>query len=563
MNDSPSSDPAALSLDTRRRIADVCERFDRACGDGRHPRIEDFLAAAGSAAERRELLRALLEVEFYHLRDAGQTVRLDDYARRFPGHAESIRAAAQEVTPVSMADPFPGEFRLLRSLGSGAFGIVWLAEDVHLGREVALKMVRPPGDPAEAGSRLELLRAEARLLAAVRHRNVVQVYAWRESPAGEHCLVLQYIPGGSFADRVGPAGSLPWAAAGRYVADVAEGLVEVHDRGIVHRDVKPANILWDPERDEALLTDFGVSARFGDAGSAAGTPLYMPPEAFAGVVSPAQDVYGLAASLFRLVTGQAPFAGPDASTLVAQARRGLPDPDPRCREMPEPLERLVRAGLAAERSRRPSLKEFAASLRGTLNQLLADRLLPSDGPARPQEARVRLIVSRRTGAHTFVPVAASHPTGGRLVRDMRVVPREPERVELHTGDVLRIEAEADRPGFLTVFNVGPKGNLNRLVPDEASRGPAAVEANRPLPVLDVELTPPAGRERLVALWSRTPLPLSPEELRQVADRGELPLPEPYRATRDMKRLQETVQQLAPDDWCATVLQLDHIESGDQ
>src|SRR5205085_11797703 len=144
------------------------------------------------------------------------------------------------------------------------------------------------------------------------HRNVTQVYAWREAAARsdaasrEHCLVLQYIPGGSLADRVGREGPLPWQLAARYVADVAEGLLEVHARGIVHRDVKPANILWDPEADEALLTDFGISARLADASTAAGTPFYMPPEAFAGRTGPAQDVYGLAASLFWLLTASVP-----------------------------------------------------------------------------------------------------------------------------------------------------------------------------------------------------------------------------------------------------------------
>src|SRR5262249_4017700 len=148
-------------------------------------------------------------------------------------------------------------------------------------------------------------------------------------------------------------GPLGWQVAARYLVDVGEGLVAVHARGIVHRDVKPANILWDPEIDEAFLTDLGVGARLAEPSGLGGTIPYMAPEAFEGDVSPALDVYGLAATLYTLVTGRKPFPGPTISDLRLQARKGLPEPDPRCAGLPEPLERMIRAGLAAEPDRRP------------------------------------------------------------------------------------------------------------------------------------------------------------------------------------------------------------------
>jgi serine/threonine-protein kinase len=471
--------------------------------------------------------------------------------------AEERAATVAAADPDQPPDPFPGEFRVRRRLGAGAFGTVWLAEDLHLARYVALKTVRPPDPPELVARWLEQLRAEARALASVRHRNVVQVYAWREAPAGEHYLVLQYVPGGSLADRVRQDGALPWAPAARYVADVAEGLLAVHARGIVHRDVKPANILWNPETDEAVLTDFGISARMSDRAEVGGSPFYMPPEAFDGVVGPGQDVYGLAASLFWLVTGCVPFPGRTPGEILAQARRGIPVPDPRCVELPAALERLIRDGLAAERSRRPGLGEFASALRGSLNQLLADSLLLAKDAAPQPPVRVHLTVSRQIDHRTFVPVAANRPAPERFLRDLRVVPREPDRAELRTGDVLRVEAAADRAGFLTVFNVGPTGNLNALLPAEPGHAPAAVEPGRPAPVLTVELTPPAGRERLFALWTREALGLNREELRRLAEEGELAVSGPYRATRDMTRIQELVGRLGPSDWQAAVLELDH------
>jgi serine/threonine-protein kinase len=458
-----------------------------------------------------------------------------------------------------LPDPFPRDYRIRRRLGEGAFGTVWLADDLALGRPVALKTVRASDRRGGAAPWLERLRGEARLLAAVRHRNVVQVYAWRETAGGECYLVLQYVPGGSLADRVRNEGPLPWALAARYVADVAEGLLELHGRGIVHLDVKPANILWDPEADEALLTDLGVSVRLAEGGPAAGTPFYMPPEAFDGTVGPAQDVYALAASLFWLVTGSVPFPGCTREEIAAGARRGLPEPEPRCAGLPAPLERLLRAALDADPRRRTSLPEFSAALRGELNRLLADSLLIPPAQAPPSPARLRLTVRRQVDGHDFVPVAATHPVQERVLRDVRRVPREPESVAVHTGEHLRIEAETDRPGFLTVFNVGPTGNLNVLFP-EISGGvlrPVSVSASQPQQVLDVVLTPPAGRERLFAVWTREPLPLRMEELLSLAEQGAVPDSGPYRATRDMMRVQESVQRLGPEDRQTCVLELNH------
>jgi serine/threonine protein kinase len=546
----PPAEPQELAL------ADLLDRALDRVFQGQVPSARSLLAGVPGLVEQGErLVDALVAIlgPGRALREQARLLETDLLALAADGASASVPAADPDQLP----DPLPGEFRVRRRLGAGAFGTVWLAEDLHLARYVALKTVRPPDPPDLAARWLEQLRGEARVLASVRHRNVVQVYAWREAPAGEHYLVLQYVPGGSLADRVRQEGPLPWATAARYIADVADGLLAVHARGVVHRDVKPANILWNPETDEALLTDFGIAARMSDRGEVGGTPSYMPPEAFDGVVGPSQDVYGLAASLFWLVTGSVPFPGRTPDEILSRVRRGLPAPDPRCVDLPAALEGLIRDGLAGERSRRPGLREFASALRTSLNQLLADSLLlAQDAAARPL-VQVRLTVSRQVDRHTFVATGTNRPAPERFLRDMRVVPREPERVDLRTGDVLRIEAEADRAGFLTVFNVGPTGNLNALLPAEPARGPAAAEPGRPVPVLDVELTPPAGRERLFALWTREALGLNREELRRLAEEGELAVSEPYRATRDMARIQELVGRLGPSDWQAVVLEVDH------
>ena len=230
-------------------------------------------------------------------------------------------------------------------------------------------------------------------------------------------------------------------------------------------------------------------------------------------------------------------------------------------------------------------------MRGTLNQLLVDTFTMSPRPAGPdhstevatgakpkpfggpttepdlkQQAPVdlRLIVSRQVNPYSYVPVAATHPQPrpGRVTRDMKKVPPSPDQVRLRTGDHVRIEVGSDRPGFLTVFNVGPTGTLNLLYPDgdsQHARPPPPIEPNRPLHIIDVEMTPPAGRERLFAVWTRQPLPLRLDQLHSLVERkaGDTPASRPYVATRDMKRVQQSVQQLRPEDWHAVVLELDH------
>jgi serine/threonine protein kinase len=475
------------------------------------------------------------------------------------------QSVVPELAPEKLPDPFPGEFRVLRFLDKGAFGAVWLAEDLNLARLVALKTISCSGK-SPVDEKLLRLRDEARLLAALRHRNIVQVYAWRETSAQSaagvsYYLILQYVPGGSLAARVREEGPLPWSRAARYVADVAEGLMEMHAQGILHRDVKPANILWDSDADEALLTDLGISARLANAAGVAGSPFFMPPEAFAGQVSPAQDVYGLAATLFWLVAGSVPFPGLTRAQIMQQARHELPDPDPRCTDLPWALEKLVRLGLAADPKRRPSLREFATSLRATLNQLMADSLVCGTAAASVKQRSdslipLRLTVCRHIGRETYAPVATTRPEPERLVRDLRRVPPQPESVAVRTGDRVRIEVETDHPGHVTVFNVGPTGNLNILYPC-GPNAPTVVTAKRPLQVHDIELMPPAGRERLFAVWTREPLALRPEELLGLAERGEVAVSGPSRATRDMARVQQSLQQLPPGSWHVAVLELNH------
>jgi hypothetical protein len=580
----------SLPLSVELRVDAVCQAFEaawKAAGDGGiRPRIEDYLGAAADE-HRWPLLRELLKVELHYRR--AEYPSPDEYRSRFPDHANllgplfesplqapcadhdrtsgAVRSTApgpvpragEQVptsTPPLLPDPFPGEFRIDRLLGQGAFGAVWLAEDLKLHRQVALKTLRLSGGTEPLARKLAALQNEAGRLAQFSHPNIVQVYAWRQS-GHDHYLVLQLVQGGSLADKLKETGPLPWDLAARYLADVGHGLIEVHARGIVHRDIKPANILWRADRDEALLTDFGISAPVAGEAPVGGTPAYMAPEAFLGEVSPALDVYSLAATLFHLVTGEPPFPAKTMEELRRQIAQGLPTVDARCQEMPEALEQIIRSGLAADPRHRPGLPQFVTTLRGRLNQSLADSLSPpAVGGAGP--AHLRLAVSRQVGPDRYQPVAATRPAVRGMKRNMNKVPRPPEQVALRTGDRVRIEVVSDRPGHVTVFNVGPTGDLNLLHPEEAPAAtPPPIQAGVPLHVVDVAMGPPAGRERLLAVWTRRPLSLLPQQLKGIADRAEMPASGPYQATRNMVRVKQSVRQLPPEDWQAVALELDH------
>jgi hypothetical protein len=158
---------------------------------------------------------------------------------------------------------------------------------------------------------------------------------------------------------------------------------------------------------------------------------------------------------------------------------------------------------------------------------------------------LRLRVYRYAAPGGYVLVGSTHPAPTTL-RDLKRMPDDPDRVTLRTGDRARIEVVCDREGYLTVFNVGPAGTFNLLHPDDVAKS-RKHPGRTPLRVVNVLLTPPAGRERLYAVWSQAPL--SRERLTDLGRPGV--------ATRDMEKMQDAVDALPPEDWHAVLLVLDH------
>ncbi|HEX4244735.1 MAG TPA: serine/threonine-protein kinase, partial [Acidimicrobiales bacterium] len=202
-------------------------------------------------------------------------------------------------------------YRLLTALGTGASAHVYLAEDISLHRQVAIKVLHPAlaGDSAF----LKRFRAEARAAAALNHPNVMQVFDWGEQEK-EPYLVLEYLPGGSLRQIFDTGVLLTPEQAVQVGMEAAAGLDYAHRRGLVHRDVKPANLLLGDER-RLRIADFGLARALAEAawtepaGAVLGTARYAAPEQVEGKpLDGRADVYALTLVLYEAVTGEVPFS---------------------------------------------------------------------------------------------------------------------------------------------------------------------------------------------------------------------------------------------------------------
>ena len=222
-----------------------------------------------------------------------------------------------------------GNFRILECLGSGGAGMIWKAEDLALGRCVALKELRP--ELAADGEMAERFRAEARTLARLSHPNVASLYSLIEDDDGIF-LVLEYVEGSTFAALLTTSGPLPFDTAFALFHQVLDGVGHAHEAGIVHRDLKPANLMVDA-RGRVKVMDFGIARIAGAArtthhGKLIGTPEYMSPEQVRGEDATIRsDIYSLGIVLYEMVTGRAPFRAPASFDLMrAQLEEAPADP---------------------------------------------------------------------------------------------------------------------------------------------------------------------------------------------------------------------------------------------
>ncbi|BDG04656.1 serine/threonine-protein kinase [Anaeromyxobacter oryzae] len=270
-----------------------------------------------------------------------------------------------------------GNYRLERIIGRGRMGIVYLAKDEALLRPTAIKILSWSVAEAKGQDPVQWFLAEARLVARINHPRVVQIYG--AARHGDHCYIaMEYVVGSSAEALVAKAGRIAPDVATDMLLQAASALDAAHRSGVVHRDVKPANLLVG-EDGVTKLGDFGMALGSAEVGAGnahvrVGTPYYTAPEIWRGEpASPASDVYALGATYFHLLTGTPPFPGPDVAS-VEQAHLRAPVPDPRTLvpNLPESCAALVARALAkAPRERHASAQTLLWDGRRVLQELVA------------------------------------------------------------------------------------------------------------------------------------------------------------------------------------------------
>lgn len=318
-----------------------------------------------------------------------RTTTREDGAESRADVDEDTEDGLQFLAPAQGADELGrlGGYRILRVLGTGGMGMVLEADDPKLGRHVAIKVMRPR--VATSPKAVQRFLQEARAAAAVEHDHIIPIWYIGEDN-GVPYIVMPFLKGQSLNARLNREDRLPATEIIRIGVETAEGLAAAHDRGLVHRDVKPANLWLEAPRGRVKVLDFGLARLTSDAahltqtGAIIGTPAYMAPEQARGLpVDARSDLFSLGGVLYRAATGRTPFTGTDTmSMLMSLASDNPADPRALNPALPPHLADLIVRLLDKDPAKRPqSAREVIARLTPPTVEAL-----PDSGARRPEFA---------------------------------------------------------------------------------------------------------------------------------------------------------------------------------
>jgi len=356
--------------------------------------------------------------------------------RKFEG---DLRSSAADVAPPKMPDTI-GRYRIVKLLGKGGFGLVYLALDEQLHRSVAIKV--PHSKLVARPEDAELYLTEARTVASLEHPHIVPVYDVGSTMEFPFFVVSKYVEGTDLATKLKESG-LSCQQAAELVATVAEALHYAHKRGFVHRDVKPGNILIDSEGSPHIV-DFGLALREENIGKGpkyAGTPAYMSPEQARGEghrVDGRSDIFSLGVVFYELLVGRQPFRGDTQIELLEQITTQEPRPPRQIDDhIPKELDRICLKALSKRASERYSAaRDMAEDLRHflaeqALNQQSCHAEKGSGSPAvvpvlQPLSTSIASSRSGGTSATATTPSSDSQP--------IKIVPKGLRSFDAHDAD---------------------------------------------------------------------------------------------------------------------------------
>jgi serine/threonine-protein kinase len=420
-----------------------------------------------------------------------------------------------------------GTYRVVHELSRGAMGVVYRGEDLGLGRPVAIKVLR--SDLASDRDLVSRFRAEAGLLASLHHPNLVQVYALGEY-AGDVYFVMELVEGQPLSEvlraTLDRSEWLPAAAVAQVALEIGDALDAMHAVGVIHRDVKPANILLDRERDRAVLVDVGVAVRAGDQRDAAGTPGFAAPESFMDRDdAPTTDVYGLGATVYCMLTGRPPFgAGPAPQIVQRQLAEPLPLPSQLRPSLSEAVDAVVGKALSpAARKRWASASTFSIALARALDRLPVEpQLGPRPTPTAIEAAQA--LLGPTEGIDQFTPPSPLGAPSARIITGqvraahLRVLSR---LLQHHLGEsgIARIVDQVpgladalspslpplgwvDLSALVTGFEIARGGVPSQLVPRKVGRGTVSATFARLFGADPTTLSAETVLTALPAFWAR-------------------------------------------------------------